>query len=299
MSGNAGLIGLGIMGSAFAKHLKAAGWTVIGCDTDLEKVHRQEGERFRAAATPAEVAREADVVILSLPSPAAFHAVTVGEGGLAGSGRTGLIVVDTCTLAIEDKQRGSVALAAAGITLLDCPVSGTGAQAVNGDIAILCSGEPDAIETARPVLEAFSRAVHVIGPFGQGSIMKYVANLLVAIHNVSAAEAMVFGMKAGIAPETLYGVLTDGAGTSRMLEMRGPMMVANDYDSAVSATQITQEKDMGIIGAFAKSIGCPTPLFSATEEIYRTALQDGFAASDTASVCAVLEARAGFTRGGT
>ena len=126
--------------------------------------------------------------------------------------------------------------------------------------------------------------------------MKFVANLLVAIHNVSAAEAMVFGMKAGLKAQTLYDVLTDGAGTSRMLEMRGPMMVANDYASSVSATQITQEKDMGIIGAFARAIGCPTPLFDATAEIYRAALDGGYAEADTASVCAILERRAGLER---
>jgi putative dehydrogenase len=295
MTEKAGLIGLGIMGSAFARNMMTAGLTVIGYDIDVAKMDALAGKRFEPAADPAAVAAAADIVILSLPTPAAYHAVT---GELAGSRKSGLIAVDTCTLTLDDKQKAHDALAAAGIVLLDCPVSGTGAQAATGDIAIMCSGAADAIARARPVLETFSRTVHDLGAFGNGSKMKYVANLLVAIHNVSAAEAMVFGMKAGLAPQTMYDVLTDGAGTSRMLEMRGPMMVAGDYESSVSATMTIQDKDMRIIGEFARDLDCPTPLFSATAPLYKAALERGFANSDTASVCAVLEEMAGLKRNG-
>ena len=122
--------------------------------------------------------------------------------------------------------------------------------------------------------------------------MKFVANLLVAIHNASTAEALVLGMKAGLDPEDIFKVITDGAGNSRMFEIRGPLMVANDYDDATMKNDVWQ-KDMRIIADFAAGLDCPTPLFSSTETLYKAAMDQGFAAKDTASICAVLEKMAG------
>jgi 3-hydroxyisobutyrate dehydrogenase-like beta-hydroxyacid dehydrogenase len=118
--------------------------------------------------------------------------------------------------------------------------------------------------------------------------MKFLANLLVAIHNVSAAEALVLGMKAGLDPATMVKVLGDGAGASRMLQIRGPMMARNDYRDATMRVGVWQ-KDMRIITEFARELDCPTPLFAATTSIYNAAMALGFAEADTASVCAVLE----------
>jgi putative dehydrogenase len=127
--------------------------------------------------------------------------------------------------------------------------------------------------------------------------MKFVANLLVAIHNVASAEAMVLGMKAGLDPRQVFELATSGAGTSRVLELRGPMMAANSYDGENLTMRIaTWQKDMSVIGDFAQSIGAPTPLFSATEAIYNAAISMGHGAHDTAAVCAVLESMAGIKR---
>ena len=125
--------------------------------------------------------------------------------------------------------------------------------------------------------------------------MKFVANLLVAIHNASAAEAFVLGMKAGLEPRDIYHVIRDGAGGSRMFEIRGPMMVDNDYDNATMKVSVWQ-KDMRIIGNFARAMGCPTPLFSSTVPLYAAALSQGHEARDTASICAVLEDMAGLPK---
>jgi putative dehydrogenase len=145
------------------------------------------------------------------------------------------------------------------------------------------------------VFEGFARSHYYLGEFGMGSRMKFVANLLVAIHNVSAAEAFVLGAKAGLDRETILKVIADGAGTSRMFEVRGPMMVAGDYDEATMKVDVFQ-KDMKIITAFAAELQCPTPLLSAAAQIYTSALAGGRAKQDTASVCAVLEEMAGVTR---
>jgi len=296
MGETAGVIGLGIMGSAFARNLAAAGWDVIGYDIDAGQIDALAGTGVRFEPSPVSVAEAAGVVVTSLPSPAAFHGVMSGPGGIIECDRDGLIVIDTCTLSLEDKQAGFDALAEKSITLLDCPVSGTGAQAADGDLAILASGEEGAYQKALPVLRGFSRTQHYVGPFGDGSKVKYIANLLVAIHNASAAEAMVLGIKSGLDPKMLLDVLTAGAGNSRVLELRGPMMAANDYDSKVTATMKIQDKDMGIINSYIDSLDCPAPLFKSTIGLYRAALEGGFENSDTASVCAVLEKMAGIER---
>src|SRR5208283_1980067 len=153
---------------------------------------------------------------------------------------------------------------------------------------IYASGQRQAYRRCIPILEGFARAHFFLGPFGAGSKMKFLANLLVAIHNVSTAEAFVLGLKAGLDPATIIKVLGEGAGSSRMLQIRGPMMVRNDYREAMMKVSMWQ-KDMRIIADFARELDCPTPLFATTSSIYNAAMAQGFAAADTASVCAVLE----------
>jgi len=207
----------------------------------------------------------------------------------------GRVVMETSTLPIEEKERARDALAKKGVALLDCPLSGTGAQARAKDLVVYASGERRAFARAEPFMPGFSRAHHYLGAFGNGSKMKFVANLMVAIHNVSAAEAFVLGMKAGLDPATIFKVAGDGAGTSRMFQVRGPQMVAGKYDDATMKVEVWQ-KDMKIIGEFAMKHGVPTPLFNASAAIYNAAMAQGFAKEDTASVCAVLERLGGIKR---
>jgi 3-hydroxyisobutyrate dehydrogenase-like beta-hydroxyacid dehydrogenase len=145
-------------------------------------------------------------------------------------------------------------------------------------------------------LKGFSRSHYFLGEFGNGSKMKFVANLLVAIHNVSAAEAFALGAKSGLSQEMIFKVISDGAGASRMFQVRGPQMVAGDYSDATMKVEVWQ-KDMKIIGEYAAKLGVATPLFNASGAIYNAAMAQGFAKQDTAAVCAVLERLAGIKRG--
>jgi 3-hydroxyisobutyrate dehydrogenase-like beta-hydroxyacid dehydrogenase len=220
------------------------------------------------------------------------HSV-VGE--IVGAKAPKRIVVELSTLALADKFAMRDALAAAGHVGLDCPLSGTGAQAQKGDLVVFASGDANAIEKCRPVFADFSRKTADLGEFGNGSKMKFVANLLVAIHNVSTAEAFALGMKAGLDPKTLFEVIGNSAAASRMFQVRGPQMVAGKYDPATISVGLFQ-KDMKIIGEFAAEHGVATPLFNASAAIYNAAVAQGFAKQDTAAVCAVLEAMAGIKR---
>jgi 3-hydroxyisobutyrate dehydrogenase-like beta-hydroxyacid dehydrogenase len=280
-----GIIGLGIMGSAMAANVAAAGFPVLGYDVLPKRRLALSKAGGRAKRSTKDVARGSSVVITSLPSADALSDVA---GEIAEAGKGGQVVVETSTLPIPAKEEARKVLGRCGVTLLDCPLSGTGAQAKVKDLVVYASGERSAYRRCVPVLEGFARAHYFLGAFGAGSKMKFLANLLVAIHNVSAAEALVLGMKAGLDPATMVKVLSDGAGASRMLQVRGPMMVAGDYSTATMKVGIWQ-KDMTIIGEFARELDCPTPLFAASTAIYNAAMAAGFAERDTASVCAVLE----------
>lgn len=295
MNTKVGIVGLGIMGGAYARNLRAKGFEVVGYDVDRTRMEALAEVGVEAASSPADVARRTDRLITSLPNREALMAAAAGPGGIVEAGRP-VVVADTCTLAIADKEAARQALAAAGQTLLDCPVSGTGAQAAKGDLVILASGERAGVEAMEAVFAGIGRRTHYLGDFGNGSRMKYIANLLVTIHNVSAGEAMAFGMKSGIAPETIYEVLSGSAGSSRMFEVRGPMMVEGVYDRNVTATQRTMSKDISIISRHAQSIDCATPLFSLAANIHAAAIGMGYEMSDTASVCAVMERLAGVGR---
>jgi len=231
------------------------------------------------------VARAAGIVVSVLPSVQALDDVVAGPQGLLAAQRDGLVLIEASTLPIADKER--IAAAAPRLTMLDCPLSGTGAQAVTKDLLVYASGDSAAIARCRPVFDGFARATHDLGAFGNGSKMKFVANLLVAIHNVAAAEAFVLGMKAGLDPEAIYRVIGDGAGGSRMFTVRGPQMVADNYEPATMKVGIWQ-KDMKIISEFATALDCPTPLLNASAPIYTAAMAQGRGEQDTAAVCAVL-----------
>jgi 3-hydroxyisobutyrate dehydrogenase-like beta-hydroxyacid dehydrogenase len=283
-----GVIGLGIMGSAMSANLVKARFDVCGFDVVPARRAALKRARGKSCDSAAEVAARAGIVITSLPSAQALHEV-------AREIETPCIVVETSTLPIEDKRLAREALAKKKIVLLDCPLSGTGAQARTRDLVVYGSGDKKSFEKTTTVLNGFARSHHYLGEFGNGSKMKYVANLLVAIHNVAAAEAFVLGMKAGLDPKTIYEVAGDGAGSSRMFQVRGPQMVAGRYDEATMKVEVWQ-KDMKIIGEYATKLGVPTALFNASAAIYTAAMAQGFDQQDTASVCAVLEGMARLRR---
>ena len=283
----AGVIGLGIMGGSFSRNLVKAGWRVIGFDIDPKKRKELARAGVEIVGSATAVAAAAPIVITSLPKPEALIATAKA---IAAAGLPNRIIAECSTFTIEDKEKAEKALRAAGHTMLDCPVSGTGSQARTGDLVIYASGDRKAVARIKPMFGGFSRKVYDVGAFGNGSRMKYVANLLVAINNVASAEAMVLGMKSGLDPRTIFEMISNGAGNSRVFELRAPMMVKNDYSDVTMKCSVWQ-KDMDVIGAFAKKMRVPTPLFSATLPVYAATLKAGHADDDTAAVCAVLESK--------
>jgi 3-hydroxyisobutyrate dehydrogenase-like beta-hydroxyacid dehydrogenase len=292
--GSVGIVGLGIMGGAIATNLSQAGWQVIGFDIEKARCDEAKAAGVEIAKDVAALAAKAQHILISLPKPEALTATVEAIAQAKLPRRT---IAELSTFSLDDKAQAEAALRAAGHTLLDCPLSGTGAQARTKDLVVYASGDAQAINAMMPLFSDFARAAHDLGVFGNGMKMKFVANLLVAIHNVASAEAMVLGMKAGLDPAQILKLATAGAANSRVLELRGPMMVEDRYDGDnLTMRNSTWQKDMKVIGEFAASLGCPTPLFSASEPIYRAAMSSGYADQDTGAVCAVLEAMAGVKR---
>jgi putative dehydrogenase len=291
--GTVGVIGLGIMGGAFAKNLSRAGWRVVGYD--ISAARRREAQRagVEIASSAIDLARKVSTILTSLPKPQALMD-TVRK--IAAAKLKRLLLVEMSTFAISDKEKAGRVLTKAGHLMLDTPVSGTGSQAKNGDLIFYASGDPRLIKRLRPLFESFGRRVFDVGVFGNGSRMKYVANLLVAINNVASAEAMVLGMKSGLAPQMIYDLIKPSAGNSRVFELRAPMMVKGRYKDVTMKIDVW-DKDMQVIGDHARKIKAPTPMFNASKPVYLKAMKSGFGAQDTAAVCAVLEKMAGVKRG--
>jgi 3-hydroxyisobutyrate dehydrogenase/glyoxylate/succinic semialdehyde reductase len=285
MGKTVGIIGLGIMGSAISRNLVERGWQVIGFDIDAARRAEAAEANVTIAADVGQVARDAPMIMTSLPTPAAVLDVAQA---IASSGQSPRIVVELSTLTIADKLRFEAILSKAGHVALDCPLSGTGAQAKMRDLVVYASGDSKAIARCADLFADFAKQSADLGAFGNGSKMKFVANHLVAIHNVATAEAMVLAERAGLDPKMVVDLVGPGAGGSRMFQMRAPMMVERVYEPATMKVS-TWKKDMAIIAEFADEIGCATPMFTLTQPVYTDAMAMGLGDQDTASVFEVLK----------
>lgn len=290
-----GIIGVGVMGSAMASNLLAEGFEVHGFDIVEEKVKQLCSMGGRGYRATAEVVSASDVVLLSLPSVDALEQVSTE---IKCDPASGLVVVEMGTLPLDAKQAARDRLKAVSVEMLDAPVSGTGLQAAEATLVVFASGPEQAYERARPVFDAIGRSTHYLGEFGLGSVMKYIANLLVTIHNLSTAEAHALGIAAGIDSEVVQRVMSDGVGSSKIFDIRGPMMVQDRYEPPAARLDILL-KDAKIIRDFARSVGAPIPLLEAAIPIYEQSSSAGLGSLDAAALCRYLEQQAGLSREST
>ncbi len=299
MKPHIGIIGLGIMGGAMAKALLDAGYHVCGYDKQPTAQRRLKKAGGRALSSCAAVASSVDVMITSLPSVVALDDVIekiVPVCGVKREANSRLIVIETSTLPIADKDRAFRLLKKAGAAMLDCPISGTARRMKEGAWTIFVSGNAAACKTASSIFQIFTRNAPYVGAFGNGSKMKFIANHLVAIYNVSVGESLTFARAMGLDAQQVWNLFATSpiVGTG-VFKLRGKFMVDRKYAPPTMKVEIWQ-KDMQIIGDMARSVDCPLPLFTACVPLYNAAMAQGHAQSDTASVCEVLDAMAGGRR---
>jgi 3-hydroxyisobutyrate dehydrogenase-like beta-hydroxyacid dehydrogenase len=280
-----GVIGLGTMGGAIAKNLSRAGLRICGYDVDAGRVAEFEAAGGVACIAAENLAAIVPLILTSLPSPAALDstvsAIAVGVERRPAGDRP--LVAEMSTLAEADKQAAADRLRLVGVPMIDAPVSGTGIQAERGDLVIYASGDDASVDQFEATFNAMARRVVRVGPFGIGMRTKLVANLLVAVHIVAAAEALNLARAAGLdLPETL-AALVDGAGGSRMLEVRGPMMV-DPGSEPPSMTLRLFAKDEQLIREYAASLGVEATLFEEASRLLRRASNGGRQEQDTSAV---------------
>lgn len=282
------------MGSAIAEHLTDAGYVVAGYDVDEDRLIDLARLGGTPTASVGDLVARSDLVITSLPSEAAFRNV-IAE--MCSTAVAGLVVADTSTLASNVKRDAHHLLADRSVELLDCPLSGTGAQARARDLVAFMSGVREEVEAVEPAFRAFCRDCRFVGDFGRGTDLKLVANLLVAVHTFAAAEALVLAERLGLDLEVVIAALTDSAAGSKMFEVRGPAMTTDGWRVPNMRLDMFM-KDLNLIGDLAARVHSPTPLFSTAVEYYQSANELGLGDCDSASVVEALRLTGRETKSG-
>lgn len=287
-----GIIGAGAMGSALAQRLLSAGWRVVGTDPQPQAVDLLHALGATAADDAAGVARRSSIVIVSVNSSAAFFDALLGPGGLVHGAARDTVVPDICTLAESDKLRARDALAAAGVVLVDCAVSGNRQSVLDGKLTLYAGCDQQAFEAARPVFDAIAGTVHHVGAFGMACRLKFVMNHLVCIHNAASAEAMSFAARMGLDPAQVHELVGGSAAASRIWDIRGRMMVQRDYRSSRGGFGMLH-KDGPLIHQAATAGGGQAPLLELALALHRRADEQGYGAVDTAVLYEACRAASG------
>lgn len=285
-----GIVGLGLLGHALASRSLAAGHAVVGYDVLPPRIADLVALGGSAATSVAEVAARAQAVCVVLPTLAGVEEAILGANGIVAHGGAGSTVIQMSTISPALTERLAREAAARRCGFLDCPVSGTSAMVARGDGLIIAGGDEALVERWRPVLQAMLPHVVHVGPAGHATFVKLVANLLVAVHSVAAAEALTLARRAGVDLARVLDVLTAGAAGSRMLEVRGPMIVREDFPPQMKLDLFM--KDLHLIQDAARAVGAPTPLTDVSERLYAAAVQAGHAGLDLAVVVKALAAGA-------
>ena len=293
MSLTIGVIGLGPMGGHIAGNLIRSGFDVVGYDIRRPCMTALEALGGGATQSAAEVAERADVLATSLPNADALQTVI---DGVLQAPKPGQILIECSTLTVEQKLAAHARLAGGGKRLLDAPISGTPPMLAKMMASIYVSGDEDAYQACVAVLEGFTATNFYVGEVGNGSRMKFLANYLVHVHVAAAAECIVMGEKAGLAPELVQTVLCESAGASRMLEIRGAMMARSDYREGGGTMFDVYEKDASIITEFAASVKSPIDLYVSARQKFNSAIALGLGHLDTSAVCKAIEVAAGVDR---
>lgn len=281
-------IGVGNMGGRMSRRLLAAGYPVTVCDSSRELVESLVGDGARAAGSAADAAADADLVILSLPTPAIVEAVISGEDGILRTARPGTTVVDMSTGDPGTARRVEAACRAAGLNFLDAPVSRGVVGAEKGTLLIMVGGDAEVLEAARPVLSHLgSDIVHVGGP-GSGQVVKLCNNMLAAIHMQALGEVLVTGVKAGVGVDTLASVLSGGTGGSWILSNHLPATILAGDDGTRFALDL-MHKDVGLFLRAAEEQGLSTPLAATATQTLRMAKSEGYGPRDYSAIIRYFE----------
>lgn len=286
-----GIIGVGLLGSAVASRLLKGGFVVAAYDTRPEQVKALQAQGLIAAASIAEAAAEADAVFTILPSLESVETTILGTGGLIETAPQNCTVIQMSTVSPNLTRRLGNAVAAKTLGFLDAPMSGTSAMVERGDCAIFVAGDRSRAEACQPIFDAIARKTHYVGDAGMASLAKLATNLLVGLNTAALAEALVLGAKGGLAPGVLVEILKESAGASKMVDVRGPLMVSHRFDAQMKVDLFL--KDFKLILEEGRRLEVPLPLTSVTQQLATATAVAGRGEEDLAAIVTTFELLAG------
>jgi 2-hydroxy-3-oxopropionate reductase len=286
-NGRVGAIGLGLLGSALTATLLDRGFEVFGFDRDPERLRDHRDRGGHAAGSIAEVVDGVDRVLLCLPTSEISRGVCLEAGGIAATAQPGTVIIDATTARPSDSMAISRGLAEHGLSYLDATVSGSSAMARDRDIVVMVGGPADAVERARPVLEAVARSVRHVGGPGAGATTKLIVNLALGAHRLVLAEALVLGERSGVDLDVLLDVLKDSAAYSKAMDGWGERMVTGDHDRPMSRIR-QHAKDVRLILEAGQAVGAPLWVGATVAQVLAVAQQQGLSDADNSAVIEVL-----------
>jgi 3-hydroxyisobutyrate dehydrogenase-like beta-hydroxyacid dehydrogenase len=286
-----GIIGVGLLGSAVASRLLKGGFQVAAYDSRPEQVKALQAQGLIATASIAEAAAEADAVFTILPSLESVEATIVGGGGLIETAPRDCTLIQMSTISPELTRRLAAAALAGGLGFLDTPMSGTSAMVERGDCTIFVAGDRSRAEACQAIFDAIAKKTHYVGDAGMASLAKLATNLLVGLNTAALAEALVLGAKGGVAPGVLVEILKDSAGASKMVDVRGPLMVNRHFDAQMKIDLFL--KDFKLMLEEGRRLGVPLPLTSVTQQLTAATATAGRGDEDLAAIVTTFELLAG------
>ncbi len=286
-----GIVGVGLLGSAVASRLLQSGFEVTGYDTRPEQVEALRSRGLQAATSIAEVAEGADAVFTILPSLESVEATVRGAGGLIETATSDATIIQMSTISPELTRRLGEAATARGLGYLDAPMSGTSAMVARGDCTIIAGGDPTRVQRCGPIFDAIARRTVYVGTVGMATLAKLATNLLVGLHTVALAEALVLGAKGGLSPAQLLDVLSDSAGASKMVEVRGPLMAARSFEPQATVEMFV--KDFKLMLEEGHHLRAALPLTSLALQLCTAAVAAGRGEEDLAAIVTTFERLAG------
>jgi 2-hydroxy-3-oxopropionate reductase len=286
-----GYIGLGLMGKSIARNILKAGFPVVVHNRSQGAVEELVSEGAKAAANPAEVARQVDVVFTNLPDSPDVEQVALGSGGIIEGAHDGLIFVDNSTIKPASARRIAEVLGEKGVQCLDAPVSGGDIGARQGTLAIMVGGPQEALERVWPIFEAMGKTITHVGEAGAGQIAKAANQIMVAAQMVAMGELLIFARKAGADPEKVVQAIRGGAAQCWTLDVKPPRLFQGNRSPGFKAYM--QAKDMGIVLDSARQYGIPLPSAALHTQLFNAMLAMGLGELDNSAVIEVIESLAG------
>lgn len=282
-----GYIGLGLMGKSMARNLLRAGFPLLVHNRSQKAVEELVSEGARAAGSPADIARQVDVVFTCLPDTPDVELVALGDNGIVAGAHAGLVYVDHSTIKPVTARQIASSLAQMGVLCLDAPVSGGDIGAREGTLTIMVGGPGEALEKARPALQAMGKTITHVGESGAGQIAKAANQIMVAAQMVAMGELLIFAKKTGADPQKVIEAIRAGAAQCWTLDVKPPRLFQGNRQPGFKAYM--QAKDLSIIMETSRQYGLPLLSAGTHAQIFNAMLQMGMSELDNSAVIGVIE----------